>query len=150
MRPWVMQAWFSTASCHLGSTRTLRMLKRFYWWIGMSICTRWWLRHYLKRQARKTSWLTVRWPVISMPLRAGPGIAVSVDYSGPLPIPPRCNAYILCRQSLPPYSQPRARPLGMPAQHTLGQRPPLLLKAFAGGLQASWSSENCHQLLPPK
>ena len=31
MRPWVMQACHSTASCHLGTTRTLRMLKRFYW-----------------------------------------------------------------------------------------------------------------------
>ena len=31
---------FSTASCRLGITRTLRMLERFYWWIGMSVCTR--------------------------------------------------------------------------------------------------------------
>ena len=30
MRPWVMQACHSTASCHLGTTRTLRMLERFY------------------------------------------------------------------------------------------------------------------------
>ena len=34
----------------------------------------------------------------------------------------------------------------MPAQHPLGQRPPVLLQAFAGGLQASWRLENCHQL----
>ena len=88
MRPWVMQACHSTASCHLGTTRTLRMLERFYWWIGMNICTRWWLRHCLKCQARKTSRLTVRWPVISMPLPEGPGIAVSVDYFGPLPVTP--------------------------------------------------------------
>ena len=54
MRPWLMQAGHSTASCNLGTTRTLRMLERFYWWIGMSICTRWWLRHCLKCQARKT------------------------------------------------------------------------------------------------
>ena len=67
MRPWVMQACHSTVSCHLGTTRTLRMLERFYWWVGMSICTRWWLRHCLKCQARKTSRLTVRWPVIWMP-----------------------------------------------------------------------------------
>ena len=41
MRPWIMQACHSTASCHLGTTRTLRMLERFYWWIGMNVCTRW-------------------------------------------------------------------------------------------------------------
>ena len=29
MRPWIMQACHSTASCHLGTTRTLRMLERF-------------------------------------------------------------------------------------------------------------------------
>ena len=41
MRPWIMKARHSTASCHLGTTRTLRMLERFYWWIGMNMCTRW-------------------------------------------------------------------------------------------------------------
>ena len=35
MRPWIMQACHSTVSCHLGTTRTLHMLERFYWWIGM-------------------------------------------------------------------------------------------------------------------
>ena len=30
MRPWIMQAYRSTAPCHLGTTRTLRMLERFY------------------------------------------------------------------------------------------------------------------------
>ena len=29
MRPWIMQACHSTAACHLGTTRTLRMLDRF-------------------------------------------------------------------------------------------------------------------------
>ena len=38
----------------------------------------------------------------------------------------------------------------MPEQHTLGQRPPVLLKVFACVLQASWGSENCHQILTPK
>ena len=95
MRPWIMQACHSTASCHLGTTRTLRMLGRFYWWIGISVCTRWWLRHCLKCQARKTPRLTVRWPIITMPLPEGPGIAVSVDYIGPLSFTPRSNTYIL-------------------------------------------------------
>ena len=40
MRPWVMQTCHSTASCHVATTRTLRMLERLYWWICMSICTR--------------------------------------------------------------------------------------------------------------
>ena len=30
MRPWITQAWHSTAYCHIGTTRTFRMLKRFY------------------------------------------------------------------------------------------------------------------------
>ena len=37
MRPWVMQACHSIASCHLDTTCTLRMLERFYCWIGMNI-----------------------------------------------------------------------------------------------------------------
>ena len=37
----------------------------------------------------------------------------------------------------------------MPAQHTLGQRPPIWLKAFAGGLQASWRSENATRSYHP-
>ena len=61
----------------------------------MNVCTRWWLRHCLKCQARKTSRLTVRWPIISMPLPEGPGIAVSVDYFGALPVMPRGKTYIL-------------------------------------------------------
>ena len=48
MRPWIMQACHSTASCQLGTTCTLRMLERLYWSIGMNVCTRWWLRHCLK------------------------------------------------------------------------------------------------------
>ena len=51
MRPWIMQACHSTSSCHLGTTRTLRMLEPFYWWVGMNVCTRWWPRHCLKCQA---------------------------------------------------------------------------------------------------
>ena len=92
---WVMQACHLTASCHLGTTRTLRMLERFYWWIGVSICNWCWFRHCLKCHARKTSRLTVRWTIISTPLPEGPGIAVSVDYFGTLPVTPRGNTYIL-------------------------------------------------------
>ena len=71
------------------------MMKRFHWCIGMAVCTRLWLRHYLKYQARKTPRLTVRWPIISMPLPEGPGIAISVDYFGSVPVTPRGNTYIL-------------------------------------------------------
>ena len=60
MRLWIMQAGHSTVSCHLGTTRTLRILERFYWWIGMNVCTRGWLRRCLKCQARETPRLTVR------------------------------------------------------------------------------------------
>ena len=72
------------------------MLERFYWWIGMSIGIRWWLCHCLKCQERNASRLTVRWPVISTPLPLGLGLAVSVNYLGPLPlVTPRGNTYIL-------------------------------------------------------
>ena len=95
MRPWIMQACDSTASCHLGTTRTLRMLGRLFWWIGMSVCIRWRLRYCLRCQERKTPWRPARWPIITMPLPEGPGIAVSVDCFGPLSVTPRGNTYIL-------------------------------------------------------
>ena len=38
MRPWIMQACVSTVSCHLGLTRTLRMLERFF--VFLSSCRR--------------------------------------------------------------------------------------------------------------
>ena len=34
-RPWIMHACHTDASCHLGVTRTLEMLERFYWWVGV-------------------------------------------------------------------------------------------------------------------
>ena len=71
------------------------MLERFDWWIGMNICTRWWLRHCLKCQARKPSQLTVRWSINSISLPEGSGIAVSDDYFGPLPVMPRGSTCIL-------------------------------------------------------
>ena len=89
-----MQACIPTASCHLGTTRTLRMLGRFHWLIGMNVCTRWWHRHCLKCQARKTPRLTGSWPIISIPLPVGPGVAVSADYFGPLPVTPRGSTFI--------------------------------------------------------
>ena len=39
-RPWIMHASHADASCHLGVTRTLQMLERFYWWVGMEVCTK--------------------------------------------------------------------------------------------------------------
>ena len=93
MRPWMQSC--HSATCHLGTTRTLRMLEPFYWWVGLNVCTLWWRRHCLKGQGRKTSRLTVRRPIISMPLLEGPGIAINVDYFGPLPVTPRGNTYIL-------------------------------------------------------
>ena len=55
MCPWVMQACQSTTSCHLGTTNA----RICFWWIGMDICTRWWLRDYL----------AIRWPIIEAPAR---------------------------------------------------------------------------------
>ena len=94
-RPWMMHACHADTSCHLGVTRTLKMLERFYWWVGMEACTKWWVRRCLKCQARKTSRQTVRWPILPIPLPNSPGVAVSVDYFGPLPITARGSSYIL-------------------------------------------------------
>ena len=49
----------------------------------------------LECQARKTSRKTVRWPTNTTPLPDGPGIALSVDYVGPLPVTPRGNTYLV-------------------------------------------------------
>ena len=79
-----------------------------------------------------------------MPLPEGSGIAVSVNFFGPHLVTPRGNTYILLfthRFSAghgQHSHQPLYSPLGMTAQHTLGQRPPVLLKAFACRLQAVW------------
>ena len=91
-RPWIMHACHADASCHFGVTRTLKMLERFYWWVDMEACTKWWVRRCLKCQARNQ---TVRWPILPIPLPNSPGIAVSVDYFGALPITARGNLYIL-------------------------------------------------------
>ena len=81
MHLWIMQACHSTAFCHLGTTRTLHMLERFYWWIDVNVCTRWWLRHCLTCQARNKTRPTVRWLIISMPLPDDPGIVITVTTS---------------------------------------------------------------------
>ena len=49
----------------------------------------------LLHQALKTSRQTIRWPVLPIPLPNSPGVAVSVDYFGPLPITARRSSYIL-------------------------------------------------------
>ena len=94
-RSWIVYACHADASCHFGVMHTLKMLERFYWWVGMEACTKWWVRRCLKCQARKTSRQTIRWPVLPIPLPNSPGVAVSVDYYGPLPITARGNSYIL-------------------------------------------------------
>ena len=77
-----MHACHADTSCHLGVTRTLKMLQRFHRWIGIDACTKWWVRRCLKCQARKPSPQTVRWPVLPI-------------YFGPLLTTARGNSYIL-------------------------------------------------------
>lgn len=95
MHLWTMQACHANASCQLGVARTLSILERFHWWTGMNMCTLWWFCRCLNCQARTSSRKTVRWPILSLPFPSGPGLAVSVDYFGPLPDTPRRNAYSL-------------------------------------------------------
>ena len=110
-RPWIMHACHADASCYLGVMRTFKMLERFYWWISMEACTKWCVRRCLKCQARKTSRQTGRWPVLLIPFPNSPGVAVSVDYFGPLPITARGIALAVARTCSPspqPNSPPKA------------------------------------------
>ena len=43
----------------------------------------------------KTPRVTVRSPIISMPLPECPGVAISIEYFGPFPVTTRGNTYIL-------------------------------------------------------
>ena len=61
----------------------------------MDICTWWWFRRCLQHQARTSFRQTIRCPIFSFPLPSGPDVAVSVDYSGPLPVTPLGNCYIV-------------------------------------------------------
>ena len=129
MRPWVLYTCHSTTSCHSGVSRTLSMLRRFYWWIGMDISTRWWLRHYLRCQARKTSRHTIRWSTLSVPLPNCHGIVVSVF---PAPYPYRfgttpassflrtvLDAAPTCTPLLRRSSPPPARPTSLSTEISL-------------------------------
>ena len=49
----------------------------------------------MKCQARKTPRLIVRWPIISILLPEGPGIAIIVHYFDPLTATPRGKTHIL-------------------------------------------------------
>ena len=83
MRPWVMHTCHSTASYHLGTTRAPRMLERSYWWIGLSIYTRWWLRHCWKCQARKTRGRRSVGPSSRCPCRKDPALPSASITSAP-------------------------------------------------------------------
>ena len=95
MPPLIMQACHAKASCYRSVARTLSMLEHFYWWIGMCICTRWWIRRCLQCQAQKSSRQRVRWPILSLHVPSGHGVAVSVDYFGLLSALPWGNSYII-------------------------------------------------------
>ena len=95
MRPWVLRGCRADSVCHFGVIRTLQMLQRFYWCVGLDQSVRWWIRRCLFCQAQKTSRQTIRWPTKLMPLPSGPGQIVSVDYFGPLPITRNGNKHTL-------------------------------------------------------
>ena len=167
MHLWIMQACHSTAFCHLGTTRTLHMLERFYWWIDVNVCTRWWLRHCLTCQARNKTRPTVRWLIISMPLPDDPGIVITVTTSAlfgsrreatrtSCSWPTVSVVGPICSPSLPPSSplragqhssQPIHSPTGVPTDHTLGQRPLGMLQAITSCLPAFGGAQTCHKLL---
>ena len=94
MRPWIMQACHSTASCHLGTARTLRMLERL-------LVDRYEHLHPVVvpqlLEVPGTENVTADGPVAHrhLALTRGPGIAVSIDYFNPLPVTPRGNTYMM-------------------------------------------------------
>ena len=92
-RPRIMHACHTDASCHLSVMRTFTMLERFTGGSASKSARNsgWALPHH----ALKTSRQTIRWPVLPIPLPNSPGVAVSVDYFGPLPITARRSSYIL-------------------------------------------------------
>ena len=94
MRPWVRHTCHSTNSCYLGVFRTLSMLKCFYWWIVMDIhpLVDPPLSHVPSAQDFEPN-NSLAYPFLAV--TNGPGILVSVDNFGPLPLPLRRNAYIL-------------------------------------------------------
>ena len=73
------------------------MLQRFYWWVGMIVCTRWWLRHRLKLSSAEDTAIGGSFgPSSRLPsVPPGPAIAVSVDYFGLLLATPRGDSYII-------------------------------------------------------
>ena len=102
-----------------------------------------------------------------MPLPGGPGVAISVDYFGPLPVTPRGNTYILlitnrfsCRADMFPVTaaefiaEATANILvnkyipswGCP--RPIGQQAPVPLKAFTSCIPAVGSVHARHKLLP--
>lgn len=85
MHPWVVQAF-----CHLGTTRTLRLLERFCWWI-----VNWY--EYVHQMAAtqllevpSTETLAADAPATRRVdlLPEGPAIPGSIDYFGPVPDTP--------------------------------------------------------------
>ena len=40
MNPWVLNTCHADTSLHLEVTQTVRMLARFFWWIGMDVSAR--------------------------------------------------------------------------------------------------------------
>ena len=61
----------------------------------MLICTRSWLCNCLRRQARTSSRLSNRWPIISVPLPSGPASVTILDCLNLLLATPWRNTYIL-------------------------------------------------------
>lgn len=83
-------------------SHTLRMVQRFYWWICMESCTRWWTHRWFNGQSR-TSATPVRSPIISMPLPNVPEMAISHPPFRPdVPHGTRFNEYSVLRGQFQP------------------------------------------------
>ena len=117
---------------------------RLYWWSCINAGTQWWFHHCLKCQAQRTPRLTVRWPIVSMSLSEGPGVAVSDDYTS---APSRSHHEATSTSGYSQYPGKPIHPLvGVPAQHNLGQHPAVLYQALKSCISAVRCIQACYKL----
>lgn len=84
----------NVSSAHLGVNKTLRKIQRNYYWYGMKVDVRNWIKKCAKCGARKRPNRTPRAPLVSFNAGA-PMDRVATDILGPFPVSERGNRYIL-------------------------------------------------------
>lgn len=81
LRPLILQRCHADIGCHLGVPRALLLFGRFYRWIGVEKCVRWWIRRCFMCQARMCPRRAVPSSAICILLRDGYSEMISLDDS---------------------------------------------------------------------